>query len=69
MKLLADVGVILFMFRVGLEVDLGVLRQSARRAIVISHTSIAFPFFLAVVMSLAIYRCFATGDASREVLL
>jgi len=64
LKLLADVGVILFMFRVGLEVDLGVLRQSTRRAMVISHTSIAFPFFLGVVLSLALYRSFAPVGTS-----
>jgi Kef-type K+ transport system membrane component KefB len=59
LKLLAEVGVILFMFRVGLEVDLQALRHSTNRAVVISHASIVIPFLLGVMASLAFYRSFA----------
>jgi len=64
LKLLADVGVILFMFRVGLELDLDALRHSGRRAVTISFTSIAIPFLLGVALSLALYRSYATAGTS-----
>jgi Kef-type K+ transport system membrane component KefB len=59
LKLLADVGVIFFMFAVGLEVDLDALRGATHRAVVISHASIAIPFLLGVVSALALHRIFA----------
>ena len=59
LKLLADVGVVLFMFRVGLEVDLQALRGAAHRAVAISHASIAIPFLLGTLSSLALYTSFA----------
>jgi Kef-type K+ transport system membrane component KefB len=64
LKLLAEVGIILFMFRVGLDVDLGVLRHSTRRAVLISHFSIAVPFLLGVLISVALYRSFAPAGTS-----
>jgi Kef-type K+ transport system membrane component KefB len=48
LKLVAQLGLVLFMFIVGLEVDLDVIRKSGRRAVAISLTSIAFPFLLGV---------------------
>ncbi len=45
-KLVASLGLVLFMFIVGMEVDLDVIRSSGKRAVVISLTSIAFPFLL-----------------------
>lgn len=59
LKLLADVGVLLFMFVVGLELDLESLRGVARTALVVSHASILLPCFLGVVLSLALYRSLA----------
>lgn len=54
LKLLAEAGVVLFMFRVGLEVDIAALRNSTRQAAVISAASIAVPFALGVALSLAL---------------
>jgi Kef-type K+ transport system membrane component KefB len=59
LKLLADVGVLLFMFVVGLELDVEVLRGVARTALLVSHASILFPCFLGVVLSLALYGSLA----------
>jgi K+:H+ antiporter len=59
LKLLAEVGVALFMFRVGLDLDLKALREQTRRAIVISQASIAVPFILGVLAALALYGSFA----------
>jgi Kef-type K+ transport system membrane component KefB len=55
LKLLAEVGVVLFMFVVGLELDLESLRGVARTALLVSHASILLPGFLGVALSLALY--------------
>jgi Kef-type K+ transport system membrane component KefB len=47
LRVLAEFGLVLFMFIVGLEVDLGALGNNRRRALAISLTSIAVPFVLA----------------------
>ncbi|MGE5718146.1 MAG: cation:proton antiporter [Acidobacteriota bacterium] len=59
LNLLADVGVLLFMFVVGLELDLESLRGVARTALVVSHAGILVPYFLGVALSLALYRSLA----------
>ncbi|MCU1400317.1 MAG: Transporter, family [Acidimicrobiales bacterium] len=45
-KLVASLGLVLFMFIVGMEVDLEVVKRSGKRAAAISLTSIAVPFAL-----------------------
>jgi Kef-type K+ transport system membrane component KefB len=45
-KLVASLGLVLFMFIVGMEVDLNVIKRSGKRAAAISLTSIAVPFAL-----------------------
>lgn len=57
--LLSQVGVILFMFVVGIEVDLEHLHKKAQAAVLVSHASIVVPFFLGVTFSLLIYRALA----------
>src|SRR5262245_19069114 len=62
LKLLSQVGVILFMFVVGMEINAQQLREKARAAVVISHASIITPFFLGVSASLLIYHPFAPSN-------
>lgn len=64
LKLLAEVGVVFFMFAVGLEVDLGALRRMSHRAVVVSHASIAVPFLLGVLSALFLHRSFAPAGTS-----
>jgi Kef-type K+ transport system membrane component KefB len=59
LQVLADAGVIFFMFAVGLEIDLHALRGATHRAVVISHASIVVPFLLGVTAALVLYRTFA----------
>ena len=59
LRLFADIGVILFLFAVGLELDLDLLRRRARTALFVSHASIVVPYFLGVVLALGLYREFA----------
>lgn len=60
--LLANVGVVLFMFLVGLELDTGTLRKASHHTLVISHASILVPFVLGSGLSLWLYPRYGTRD-------
>lgn len=55
LSMLSQVGLILFMFLVGLEMDLGLLRGRGHTSVLISHTSIIVPFALGSVLALWVY--------------
>jgi len=59
LKMLSQVGLILFMFVIGMELDLKVLKNKANEAVVISHASIVIPFALGIGLSYYIYDQFA----------
>ena len=59
LQFLSQIGLILFMFVVGMELDLKVLRNKAKDAIVVSHASIIFPFALGITLAYYIYTEFA----------
>ncbi|HEY3861654.1 MAG TPA: cation:proton antiporter [Verrucomicrobiae bacterium] len=59
LRLLSQIGVCLFMFVAGMELDVSELKQQARRAVVISQTSILFPYVLGVGASLFLYTTMA----------
>lgn len=56
---LSQVGLILFMFIIGMELDISVLRKKAQSAIIISHASIIFPYFLGVTLAYFLYSTYA----------
>jgi Kef-type K+ transport system membrane component KefB len=55
LQVLAQLGVILFMFIVGLEVDLGLMRGRRRVASLVSLASVALPFALGAGLAVLIY--------------
>ena len=59
LQFLSQVGLILFMFMVGMELDLKTLKNRAHEAVVISHASIIFPFALGIGLAYFIYQSFA----------
>jgi Kef-type K+ transport system membrane component KefB len=59
LRMLSQIGVILFMFVVGIELDVKHLRQKAHAAVMVSHASIIVPFFLGCATALLIYRSLA----------
>jgi Kef-type K+ transport system membrane component KefB len=63
LKLISQIGVCLFMFGVGMELDLEHLRRRAGTTVIISHVSILVPYLLGVLMSLALYSHYATAGA------
>lgn len=64
LSVLAQLGVILFMFLVGLDLDTSLLRTRTRAAVAISHTSIVVPFLLGAALALVLYPRLATADVA-----
>jgi Kef-type K+ transport system membrane component KefB len=52
---LSQIGLVLFMFLVGLELDAKVLKNQGRVAVFTSHVSIVFPFTLGTLLALYLY--------------
>lgn len=59
LQFLSQIGLILFMFVIGMELDLKVLKNKAHEAVVISHASIVIPFALGMGLAYFIYQSFA----------
>jgi Kef-type K+ transport system membrane component KefB len=60
----AQVGVILFMFLVGLELDTRLLRKRSHETVAISHASIVVPFVLGSMLALWLYPTLSSRDVS-----
>ena len=59
LQLLSQIGVVLFMFVVGLELEASHLRGKAHTAVAVSHFSIVIPFTLGVALSFSLYSAYA----------
>ena len=67
LNVIAQVGVILYMFLVGLELDTAALRRSPHIVLAISHASIVLPFLLGAAVALGIYPLLSSGDVPFTV--
>jgi Kef-type K+ transport system membrane component KefB len=65
--ILANVGIIVFMFLVGLELDTSVLRKRTHAALAVSHASIVAPFMLGAALALWIYPTLAPRGVRFDV--
>jgi Kef-type K+ transport system membrane component KefB len=65
--IIAQVGVIIYMFLVGLQLDPTYLRRSPYAALSISHASIIFPFLLGSSLALFLYPAFSSSDVPFAV--
>ncbi len=61
-KILSQFGLILFMYAIGMELDLSVVRKRLRDTISISHASTIVPFFLGMLMAYFIYDEYAYSE-------
>lgn len=59
LQMVSQVGLVLFMFVIGMELDLNIIRSKARSAVMISITSIILPFGLGIWLSHYLYNSFA----------
>src|SRR4029453_5302402 len=62
LQVIAQLGVILFMFLVGIELDTALMRRRGHATVVISHVSIVAPFLLGSLLALFIYPLGSTSD-------
>ncbi|MBL7953036.1 MAG: cation:proton antiporter [Flavobacteriales bacterium] len=59
LQFMSQIGLILFMFVVGMELDVNVLSKRAHDAVIISHASIVIPYALGVGLAYFLYLEFA----------
>lgn len=67
LSVIAQIGVILYMFLVGVELDTDLLRRRSHSSVAISHASIIVPFLLGAVLALCLYPQLATQDVPFTV--
>ncbi len=64
LHILSQIGLVLFMFVIGMELDLSILKKKASQTLVISHASIIVPFLLGVALAYFYYPEFGAGHTS-----
>lgn len=63
LQILSQIGLILFMFIIGMELDIGLLRQKAKAAVFISNTSIVVPFVMGAGLAYFLFESFAPAGS------
>lgn len=64
LNIISQIGLVLFMFVIGMELDLGVIRRKASETLVISHASIIVPFLMGMGLAYVVYPEFGARHAS-----
>ncbi|HEY2962981.1 MAG TPA: cation:proton antiporter [Pyrinomonadaceae bacterium] len=64
LRLLSQIGVVLFMFIVGMELNVRHVKEKGSAAVMISHASIIVPFLLGAGLSLFLYKRLAPPGTS-----
>ncbi|MCT4356196.1 cation:proton antiporter [Streptomyces sp. Je 1-79] len=66
---LGNLGLLAFMFLIGLELDLKLLRGNSRTAIAVSQASVALPLVLGSLLALTMYGTFAPEGVGRTAFV
>jgi Kef-type K+ transport system membrane component KefB len=64
LSFISQIGLILFMFIIGMELDLKAISKQAYGAVIISHASIIIPYTLGMLLAYYIYRDYAPAGTS-----
>jgi Kef-type K+ transport system membrane component KefB len=64
LSFISQIGLILFMFIIGMELDLKAISKQAHAAVIISHASIIIPYTLGMGLAYFIYRDYAPAGIS-----
>lgn len=64
LQFLSQIGLILFMFVIGMDLDIKVVRNKAHDAVIISHASIIIPYFLGMALAYYLYTDFAPATTN-----
>ena len=62
LDVLAQIGLVLFMFLIGVELDVRLIRGNGQAAAVVSHASIVGPFITGVLLALAIFTTLGSEE-------
>jgi Kef-type K+ transport system membrane component KefB len=62
LSVIAQIGVILYMFLIGLELNPGLLKDRTQATLAISHASIVVPFILGAALALILYPRVSSSD-------
>ncbi|MFN8277546.1 MAG: cation:proton antiporter [Chitinophagales bacterium] len=62
LQILSQIGLVLFMFVIGMELDIEIVKRKASEALLVSHVSIFFPFLLGVLMAFYLFPKFAPSE-------
>lgn len=64
LQFLSQIGLLLFMFVIGMELDINLVRKQAQEAVIISHASIIIPYTLGMLLAVYLYKQFAPAGIS-----
>ncbi len=64
LQFISQLGLILFMFVIGLELDITIIRKQVKSALVISHTGIIMSYALGMWLALTMYKTYAPENIS-----
>ena len=64
LSVLSQIGLILFMFTIGMELNLSTLKEKIGETYVISHASILIPYFLGMLLAYFVYDEFAASHTA-----
>ena len=67
LTLVANIGLVFFLFLVGLEVDLRIMLRNARIALTVSIAGMILPFGLGCAMAVGLYNTFVEGTSNAIV--
>lgn len=63
LSIVSEMGLVLFMLVIGVELDAAVVQKKAKQSLVISGVSIALPFFLGILLAYPLYHKYAAQGA------
>jgi Kef-type K+ transport system membrane component KefB len=64
LQFLSQIGLILFMFIIGMELDLGILKEKIQKVLIISHIGISFPFLSGIILAYFLYENYTPSSVS-----
>lgn len=62
--ILSQIGLILFMFTIGMDLNIDELKENLKDTFVISHSSILLPFLLGIILAYFVYGQFSTPESN-----
>ena len=62
--ILSQIGLVLFMFTIGMDLNMGELKEKMGKIYVISHASIIIPYFCGMLLAYFVFQEFAAGQTT-----